>query len=65
MNEQRYGITSKGKLALVLARLERSWGDVPPPIQQRLIVAIAAVADDYAPATRRPVRVPLVARITV
>jgi hypothetical protein len=44
-------ITSKGKRALAAARLERSWENVPPPTQARLIAAIAAVADDYAPVT--------------
>ena len=57
-------ITSKGRLALALARLERSWDEVPVPTQARLIAAIAAVADDYAPAVRQPVRVPLVGRIS-
>jgi hypothetical protein len=57
-------ITSKGKLALALARLGRAWDEVPPPTQARLIAAIAAVADDYAPSTRQPARVPLVGRLS-
>ena len=58
-------ITSKGRLALALARLDRAWDTVPLPTQARLIAAIAAVADDYAPPTRQARRrVPLVGRIT-
>ena len=64
MNEQRYGITDRGRLALALARLERAWDEVPPPTQARLIAAIAAVADDYQPVTRQPVRVPLIGRLS-
>jgi hypothetical protein len=59
-------ITPKGQLALALARLDRAWDAVPPPIQLRLIAAIAAVADDYQPARHeRAVKVPLIARLTV
>ena len=68
MTEQRYGLTSKGKLALAVARLERAWDDVPPPLQQRLIAAIGQLADDFGPAARQPrrtVRVPLAARCAV
>ena len=64
MKEPRCAITSKGKLALALARLDRSWDNVPEPTKARLIAAIAAVADDYAPATRQPARVPLVGKIS-
>ena len=60
-----YAITPKGQLALALARLDRAWEQIPPPIQLRLIAAIAAVADDHTPAARRPRRrVLLVGRIT-
>jgi hypothetical protein len=60
----RYAVTPLGRLALALSRLDRAWDDVPPPIQLRLIAAIAAVAGDYAPATGQPARVPLVGRIS-
>ena len=67
MTERRYGLTSKGKLALALARLERAWDDVPPPLQDRLIAAIGQLADDYRPAARKPrtPRVPLAGRLAV
>jgi hypothetical protein len=64
VNEQRAAITPRGRLALALARLERSWDDVPPPIQQRLITVIGQVGDDYAPAARQSARVPLVGRLS-
>ena len=64
MMSDRCAITSKGRLALALARLERSWDQVPTPTQTRLIAAIAAVADDYAPPGRQPGRVPLVGRLS-
>ena len=59
-------ITSKGKLALALSRLERSWDNVPEPTKARLIAAIAAIGDDYQPArsTLTRVKVPLVGRLS-
>ena len=64
MSEQRYAVTSKGRPALAISKLEKSWNNVPPPTQARLIAAIAAVADDYAPSRHeRAVTVPLVGRV--
>jgi hypothetical protein len=61
VNAPRYAVTSRGRLALAISRLERAWENVPSPTRARLIAAIAAVADDYQPARHeRAIRVPLV-----
>jgi hypothetical protein len=56
-------LTPKGKLALALARLERSWDAVPASTQRRLIAAMDAIAEDYQPRAAEHVHVPLLGRI--
>jgi hypothetical protein len=46
----RYALTSLGKLALSVAKLERSWSIVPLDVQERVLAVLTTVAADYAPA---------------